>query len=110
MTLFTRFLRFLLASALALSVAGLIVAAAAFFYISPQLPPIERLKDVQLQVPLRVYAHSGELMAEFGEQHREPVRYDQLPQAMIDAILATEDDRFFQHPGVDYQGLAPQSR
>jgi len=105
MTLFARFLRFLLASALALSVAALIVVAAAYFYISPQLPPIERLKDVQLQVPLRVYAQTGELMAEFGEQHREPVRYDQLPQAMIDAILATEDDRFFQHPGVDYQGL-----
>jgi penicillin-binding protein 1A len=44
-------------------------------------------------------------MAEFGEQHREPVRYEELPQAVIDAILATEDDRFFQHPGVDYQGL-----
>ncbi len=98
-------MRFSLASLLALSVAALVVVAAAYFYISPQLPPIERLKDVQLQVPLRVYAHSGELIAEFGEQHREPVRYEQLPQAVIDAILATEDDRFFQHPGVDYQGL-----
>lgn len=98
-------MRFLLASMFALSTAALIVVAAAYFYIAPQLPPIERLKDVQLQVPLRVYAHSGELIAEFGEQHREPVRYDQLPQAVIDAILATEDDRFFQHPGVDYQGL-----
>ncbi len=105
MTLSTRFLRFLLASLLALSVAAAITVAAAYFYISPQLPPIERLKDVQLQVPLRVYARSGELMAEFGEQHREPVRYGDLPQAVIDAILATEDDRFFQHPGVDYQGL-----
>ena len=105
MTLHTRFLRFLLASVFALSTVILIVTVAAFFYISPQLPPIERLKDVQLQVPLRVYAHTGELIAEFGEQHREPVRYDELPQAVIDAILATEDDRFFQHPGVDYQGL-----
>jgi penicillin-binding protein 1A len=105
MTLTARFLRFLLASAFALSTALLIVIVAAYFYISPQLPPIERLKDVQLQVPLRVYAHTGELIAEFGEQHREPVRYEELPQAVIDAILATEDDRFFQHPGVDYQGL-----
>ena len=105
MTLNTRFFRFLLATLFALSTAGLIVVAAAYLYIAPQLPPIERLKDVQLQVPLRVYAHSGELMAEFGEQHREPVRYDQLPQAVVDAILATEDDRFFHHPGVDYQGL-----
>ena len=105
MTLRTRILRFLLASVFALTTAMLIVIVAAYFYISPQLPPIERLKDVQLQVPLRVYAQSGELMAEFGEQHRQPVRYDQLPQAVIDAILATEDDRFFQHPGVDYQGI-----
>ncbi len=105
MTLIPKFLRFLLASLFALSTAALIVIVAAYFYISPQLPPIEQLKDVQLQVPLRVYAHSGELIAEFGEQHREPVSYSQLPQAVIDAILATEDDRFFQHPGVDYQGL-----
>ncbi|VAW79056.1 Multimodular transpeptidase-transglycosylase [hydrothermal vent metagenome] len=105
MTLSSRFFRFLLASTLALSVAAFITLVAAYFYIAPQLPPIERLKDVQLQVPLRVYARSGELMAEFGEQHREPVSYGDLPQAMIDAILATEDDRFFQHPGVDYQGL-----
>jgi len=105
MTLLPKFLRFLLASLFALSTAALIVIVAAYFYISPQLPPIEQLKDVQLQVPLRVYAHSGELIAEFGEQHREPVSYSQLPQAVIDAILATEDDRFFQHPGVDYQGL-----
>ncbi len=105
MTLSSRFLRFLLASLLALSVAAAITLAAAYFYIAPQLPPIERLKEVQLQVPLRVYAHSGELMAEFGEQHREPVSYADLPQAVIEAILATEDDRFFQHPGVDYQGL-----
>jgi len=105
MTLIARFLRFLLASAFALLTAMLIVIVAAYFYISPELPPIERLRDVQLQVPLRVYTQTGELIAEFGEQHREPVRYEQLPQAVIDAILATEDDRFFQHPGVDYQGL-----
>ncbi len=99
-------MRFSLASLLALTVAALVAVAAAYFYIAPQLPPIERLKDVQLQVPLRVYARSGELIAEFGEQHREPVRYRDLPQPVIDAILATEDDRFFEHPGVDYQGLA----
>ncbi|MFQ5642211.1 MAG: penicillin-binding protein 1A [Thiogranum sp.] len=85
--------------------AGLIVAAAAWLYITPQLPPIERLKEVQLQVPLRVYSAEGELIAEFGEQRRAPVRYADLPRTIIDAFLATEDDRFFQHPGVDYHGL-----
>ena len=105
MTLSLRILRFFLASGFALAVAGLITVAAAYFYIEPQLPPIERLKEVQLQVPLRVYTSDGELIAEFGEQRRTPVRYAELPQIIIDAILATEDDRFFQHPGVDYQGL-----
>ncbi len=95
----------MLATAFAVFTAGVVVMAAAYFYIAPQLPPIDRLKDVQLQVPLRIYAGGGELIAEFGEQRRKPVHYAELPQMVIDAILATEDDRFFEHPGVDYQGL-----
>ncbi len=105
MTLPIRLLRFFLASGFALLTAGVVVLAAAYLYIAPDLPPIEQLKDVQLQVPLRIYSADGELMAEFGEQRRKPVHYDELPQTVIDAILATEDDRFFEHPGVDYQGL-----
>ncbi len=105
MTLILRSFRYLLATGFALFTAGLIVLIAAYFYIAPQLPPIDRLKDVQLQVPLRVYSADGELIAEFGEQRRKPISYQELPQIVIDAILATEDDRFFQHPGVDYQGL-----
>jgi penicillin-binding protein 1A len=85
--------------------AGVVVLAAAYFFIAPDLPPIDRLKDVQLQVPLRIYSDDGQLVAEFGEQRRKPIRYADLPQMVIDAILATEDDRFFEHPGVDYQGL-----
>lgn len=105
MTFPLRIIRYLLATGFALFTAGLVVLTAAYFYIAPQLPPIERLKDVQLQVPLRVYASDAELIAEFGEQRRKPIRYEELPQVVIDAILATEDDRFFEHPGVDYQGL-----
>ncbi|KPK49808.1 MAG: peptidase [Thiotrichales bacterium SG8_50] len=105
MTVLVRFLRFLLATGFAVMTAGLIVVVAAYFYIAPQLPPIERLKQVQLQVPLRVFSSNGELIAEFGEQHRTPIRYENLPPMVVNAILATEDDRFFEHPGVDYQGL-----
>jgi penicillin-binding protein 1A len=105
MTILVRFLRFILATGFAIVTAGLVVVVAAYFYIAPQLPPIERLKDVRLQVPLRVFASDGELIAEFGEQHRTPIRYENLPPLVINAILATEDDRFFEHPGVDYQGL-----
>jgi len=105
MTLFLKFLRFFLGASFTMLTAGLLLVAAAYFYIAPQLPPIERLKDVQLQEPLRVFSDDGKLIAEFGEQHRTPVAYDELPPAVINAILATEDDRFFEHPGVDYQGL-----
>lgn len=84
--------------------AGLFVGGA-YLYLSPRLPGIETLKDVQLQVPLRVYAKSGELIAEFGEMKRVPLKYEEFPQQLINAVLAAEDDRFFEHPGVDYQGI-----
>ena len=77
----------------------------AYLYLSPRLPSIDTLKDVQLQVPLRVYAKTGELIAEFGEMKRTPLKYEEFPQHLINAVLAAEDDRFFEHPGVDYQGI-----
>lgn len=85
-------------------VAGLFIGGA-YLYLSPRLPGIETLKNVQLQVPLRVYAKSGELIAEFGEMKRTPLKYEEFPQHLINAVLAAEDDRFFEHPGVDYQGI-----
>ena len=87
---------------------GLVVSlfiGGAYLYLSPRLPGIETLKNVQLQVPLRVYAKSGELIAEFGEMKRTPLQYEEFPQHLINAVLAAEDDRFFEHPGVDYQGI-----
>lgn len=89
-------------------VGGLIVSlfiGGAYLYLSPRLPGIETLKNVQLQVPLRVYAKTGELIAEFGEMKRTPLKYEEFPQHLINAVLAAEDDRFFEHPGVDYQGI-----
>jgi penicillin-binding protein 1A len=69
------------------------------------LPDVDSLRDVQLQVPLRVYTRDGKLLAAIGEQRRIPVRYEQLPKKLILAFLATEDDRFFRHHGVDWQGI-----
>jgi penicillin-binding protein 1A len=89
---------------------GAIVLAAfanvcAYAYLRPALPDVSSLRDVQLQVPLRVYTRDGRLIAAIGDQRRIPVRYDQLPKKLIQAFLATEDDRFFQHHGVDWQGI-----
>jgi penicillin-binding protein 1A len=69
------------------------------------LPDVAGLREVQLQVPLRIYSRDGKLIQSIGEQRRIPVRYDQLPPKLIQAFLATEDDRFFRHHGVDWQGI-----
>ncbi len=77
----------------------------AYVYLRPALPAVDSLRDVQLQVPLRVYTRDGRLMASIGEQRRIPVRYSDLPPKLIQAFLATEDDRFFRHHGVDWEGI-----
>ena len=77
----------------------------AYVYLKPTLPNVDTLRDVQLQVPLRVYTRDGRLIASIGEQRRIPVRYGEIPKLQIDAFLAAEDDRFFQHPGVDWEGI-----
>ncbi len=77
----------------------------AYAYLRPALPAVETLREVQLQVPLRIYTRDGRLIASLGEQRRIPVRYAQLPPLLVQAFLATEDDRFFRHHGVDWQGI-----
>ena len=77
----------------------------AYVYLRPALPDVGSLREVQLQVPLRIYSRDGKLIQSIGEQRRIPVRYDQLPPKLIQAFLATEDDRFFRHHGVDWQGI-----
>jgi penicillin-binding protein 1A len=69
------------------------------------LPDVGSLREVQLQVPLRIYSRDGKLIQSIGEQRRIPVRYEQLPKKLVQAFLATEDDRFFRHHGVDWQGI-----
>ena len=89
----------------AVAVLGVFGNVCAYVYLRPALPDVESLREVQLQVPLRVYTRDGRLIAAIGEQRRIPVRYDQLPPKLIQAFLATEDDRFFRHHGVDWQGI-----
>lgn len=102
---FKKMVTILAASFLSLLLLGALGLLAAYIYITPRLPDIDKLKDMQLQVPLRVYAHGGELIAEFGEMKRSPMEYKDFPARLIQAVLAAEDDRFFEHPGVDYQGI-----
>ena len=102
---FKKLVTILAASFLTLVLLGTLGLLAAYIYITPGLPEIDTLKDVKLQVPLRVYARGGEVIAEFGEMKRTPLQYKDFPPRLIQAVLAAEDDRFFEHPGVDYQGI-----
>lgn len=101
-----RFSMYVSAAAVSMALLGLVAAAGLYLYLSPQLPSVDSLRDVRYQQPLRVHASTGELIAEFGEYRREPVRYADLPERMKLAFIASEDERFFEHPGVDWQGIA----
>ena len=102
---FKRLIKFGLMASLAMSVLGAVTVAGIYLYISPNLPAVDSLKDIRFQVPLRVYSADGKLMGEFGEKRREPLTYEEIPQHMVQAVVGAEDDRFFEHPGVDYHGL-----
>ena len=92
-----------------LSVAGVGIAAlfvyGAYLYLEPKLPPIDALKEIKLQVPLRIFTEDDKLISEFGVEKRILIKIDDVPQNMVNAIVSAEDDRFFEHPGVDWQGL-----
>lgn len=78
----------------------------AYIVLAPGLPSVESVRNVELQVPMRIYTAEGELIDEFGQIRRTPVELDEIPPTMIEAFIAAEDQRFYQHPGVDYEGIA----
>ena len=77
----------------------------AYLYVEPGLPEAETIREIPLQIPLRIYSRDGRLIEEVGERRRELIEYEDLPQHVIDAFIAAEDRRFFEHPGIDYQGI-----
>ena len=76
-----------------------------YLYLSPNLPNVEKLKDVKLQTPMQILTQEGELIGQFGEQKRKPLNYEEIPSQFIKALMAAEDDGFFEHRGVDIKGL-----
>jgi len=84
----------------------LITVSCIYLYLSPKLPSVEELKEIQLQIPLRIHSQDFKIIAEFGEKKRSPVSFEEIPQSMIDAFLAAEDDSFFEHKGIVFSGLA----
>ncbi|WP_193378410.1 transglycosylase domain-containing protein, partial [Serratia plymuthica] len=94
---------------LILAVCCIVLGAASIFglykYVEPQLPDVATLKDVRLQIPMQVYSADGELIAQYGEKRRIPLKLNQIPPVMVHAFIATEDSRFYEHHGVDPVGI-----
>lgn len=80
------------------------VASAAYLYLSPQLPSAESYRNVQLETPLRILTADGKLIEEIGVR-RDPIRYEDIPPLMVNTLIASEDARFYSHPGVDFRSL-----
>ena len=97
---FPLLLVFLLAAA-----GGLVVGFTAVL-VYPTLPSLEVLTDYRPKIPLRVYSADSKLIGEFGEERRAVVSMAQVPKSLVDAVVAAEDERFYQHGGVDYVGVA----
>ncbi|MEJ0005966.1 MAG: transglycosylase domain-containing protein [Steroidobacteraceae bacterium] len=88
-----------------LTLLGAIGLAGCYLYLEPSLPSVAAMRNVEMQVPLRVYTRDGDLIAQIGEQRRLPVTWEQIPDVVKHASSPAEDDRFFQHHGIDYQGV-----
>ncbi|MEM6513480.1 MAG: penicillin-binding protein 1A [Pseudomonadota bacterium] len=86
-------------------VAGLAGIIGAYFYASPSLPKAETIRDIPLQIPLRVFSRDGRLISEIGSRKRVLVDYDDVPDHVVQAFVAAEDRRFFEHSGIDPIGI-----
>lgn len=84
---------------------GFLVGTVFLVYLELGLPNVQTLKNVQLQEPLRIYSADGKLIAQYGAERRRPVTLDEVPKKMIEATLATEDERYYSHGGIDIWGL-----
>lgn len=100
-----RLLKFFWWSGVAVFCGLLLGLSGTYLYLSPGLPSVDSLRNVKLQIPLRVFSQDGKLIAEFGEMRRAPLSFEQIPPDFINAILAAEDDNFANHYGVDPSSL-----
>ncbi|BBN83019.1 penicillin-binding protein 1A [Pseudoalteromonas sp. A25] len=101
MTLLRRAIQFFIAT----GVLALLTLISLYYYVKPDIPSVEVLRDVQLQTPMQVFTQDGKLINQFGEKRRIPVKIDDIPKPLLQAFLATEDNRFYEHFGVDPIGI-----
>lgn len=100
-----KLLRWALVLTLVTFLLGVAAVGITYLIFEPDLPDVETLHDVQFQVPLRVFSEDGKLLGVFGEKRRIPITVEEMPACMKQAFIAGEDARFYDHPGLDYQGI-----
>ncbi len=103
---FVSFLKFLGWSFLLSCFGTIFIIAAFYLYLTPSLPDTEQLKTIQFQTPLRIFSQDKKRIAEFGEKRRTPINIGSVPTKLIGAFISAEDDRFYEHFGIDPKGLA----
>jgi penicillin-binding protein 1A len=87
------------------SVIGTAILLGTYFYIKTDLPSVDVLKDVRLQTPMRIFTQDGKLISQYGVKRRIPLTLEQIPEQLKQAVIATEDSRFYDHPGIDPIGM-----
>ena len=97
--------KIILSALLTLLIVGGLAATVVYIHIRESLPDASSLKTVELQQPMQIFTADGKLIGEVGEERRIPVKLADVPQQLLDAILATEDVRFYEHKGVDPKGI-----
>ncbi|MEG1114651.1 MAG: penicillin-binding protein 1A, partial [Janthinobacterium sp.] len=100
-----RFLLMALVSLLGLGIVGVLLVVFGLAMAYPNLPALDTLTDYKPKMPLRVFTSDSVLIGEFGEERRNMVHIKDIPDVMKKAVLAIEDDRFYEHGGVDYLGI-----
>ncbi|MCW8090924.1 penicillin-binding protein 1A [Alteromonas sp. ASW11-130] len=100
-----KYIKYLILFIIVSTLIGSIALVGIYFYIKPDLPSVTVLKDVRLQTPMRIYTQDGKLISQYGVKRRIPVKLEDVPQELINAVIATEDSRFYTHYGIDPIGI-----
>lgn len=100
-----KFIKRLLIFAIFCALIGVSIIAGLYHYLKPELPDVTVLREVELQTPMLIYSADNKLMSQFGEKRRIPISFNEIPKDLINALIATEDSRFFEHHGIDPIGI-----
>lgn len=100
-----KIVKIILSALLTLIIVASVAVGVLYFHLKQDLPNVDSLKTVELQKPMQIFTADGKLIGEVGEERRIPVKLADVPQTLIDAVIATEDARFYDHKGIDPKGI-----